>query len=522
MILSIFDFLLKNIGMKLLFLSLFLSVLIIVSQILVIALLFPISELVLSQNTEVQIFSLNLTQNSLIYIYILVVVLALLTRTIGLDLYLKIAHYTGNKIFVQKLVVIPRRSVDLMSSASNAGLANLLTNLNRQIVSNVFVPFFGFITSFAQTIITVGILLFFIGNDIIAFLFLVMIFYLISMGSVRKKLVALGKEYLIDSKALYSTVSDIQKASLELRQGYPASYFIEQYKDADVKMRSTIRKTVVTSSIPKAVLETLVGLLIGIFLFAVSSNSHVVALLEPEVLLPTGFALLRLIPTVQGVLTSYGALLSARPILEAIINFEKQPKVNDSTYTVRLNISEGELVTFIKKNSLMVIKGESGSGKSRLLRGLVGLENVSITGSTEQILQAADIISNKEDWIYLGATPWTLNKSLELNTTFGTQQNILYDIEKLRLSELIQVKDIGDKVSHGQGQRISILRAKSMGYKNVILDETLSGLDPLLFSTTLNYVMQTFEKIIIVSHGHDVRLQGVQTLEVLPANGSEQ
>lgn len=515
---NVFKFLIEYTGYNLFLSTLMLSILITVSQVVVIALLFPLIEVVLSEKKELEILSYTLSQDVIVYIYIMIILLSLMTRTIGVNYYLKIAHSTGNRLLVNILKNIPQRSVDLFSQQSTAGFTNLLTNLNRQIVSNVFNPFFELITSFLQTFLIVVILLTFLDASILIALILVTVLYLISMSLVRNRLVKLGNEYVANSQTLYNSVMEMHRASEELRQGIPFDYFINKYSNADILMRSTIRRTVVASSVPKVILETLISLLVIIFLLTVSSNEALVYMLEPDKLIPTGVAALRLIPSVQGILTSYGALLSSDAVLKAIVNYEKQLRVFNSTFTVSLSIAVDKISEFIRTNDLIVVSGESGVGKSRFLKGLVGLEPVFVEDNGGKFFPVEDILTKKSDWIYLSATPWTIRDSLNVNISFDKDRNIAHEIEQMRLSELADVNEIGDKVSHGQGQRISVLRAKVLGYRNIILDETLSGLDPDLFNTTLRYVSNNFEKVIIVSHGHDSRLEGVPTLKLLPAN----
>ncbi|KAI9826794.1 MAG: hypothetical protein M1819_007265 [Sarea resinae] len=141
----------------------------------------------------------------------------------------------------------------------------------------------------------------------------------------------------------------------------------------------------------------------------------------------------------------------------------------------------GGLSLTVERHRLTMIIGPVGSGKSTLLRAFLG-EIPSIRGSIEIDFSEA---------AYCGQTPWLTNDTV--------RQNILgesyYDLQWYRAvvhacalePDLLQfpqgdetlVGSKGSTLSGGQKQRISLARALYSRQDLVLLDDVLSGLDPI-------------------------------------------
>jgi len=168
----------------------------------------------------------------------------------------------------------------------------------------------------------------------------------------------------------------------------------------------------------------------------------------------------------------------------------------------------------IKKNSLTTIFGESGAGKTSILRMISGLMDPD----------DGDIIVNEKTWF---------NKSKGINLrpqkrkigyvfqdyalfpNMTVKENLSYALEKgqdisiiTELLDIIELTNLGnrrsDTLSGGQRQRVSLARALVRKPDILLLDEPLSALDETIRSKLQDYILRVHEKYklttILVSH----------------------
>lgn len=155
-------------------------------------------------------------------------------------------------------------------------------------------------------------------------------------------------------------------------------------------------------------------------------------------------------------------------------------KFGDNIIFKNLNfeINEGEVIT---------ITGESGKGKTTLLRCLVGLEKTS--DGTIEIFgkklvengKYAPIKTQKEILKNIGMV--FQNYGLFPNLTVGKNLKIICKDDKkidkfLRKFELLDKKDLYPaNLSGGQKQRVAIIRTLLLNPKIILFDEPTSALD---------------------------------------------
>ena len=174
----------------------------------------------------------------------------------------------------------------------------------------------------------------------------------------------------------------------------------------------------------------------------------------------------------------------------------------------------------IKKNSVFLISGKSGVGKTTLINILMGL----LKPTKGQILIDDKIeIKNSSDWAnqisYVSQNFFVFDASLENNITLFQETNIdrnMYeyaidlsmskDLEK-KFTKNIEVNRKDNFFSGGEKQRISLARAIYFNKSILILDEPTSMLDAHnrdRFLNTLNILKKT-KTIIIISHDESVK-----------------
>lgn len=190
----------------------------------------------------------------------------------------------------------------------------------------------------------------------------------------------------------------------------------------------------------------------------------------------------------------------------------------------KLDFSYGEKKVFsnlnfeFKPNSLNLISGESGVGKSTLLFMLIS--QIESNGMIKLIVdnEFVDLKTIKSELLnsigYVGPEPYIIEGSIKENLLYGIERvsgekiseainlsnsNFIYDLSKglnHRLNER------GEGLSAGQKQRLSFCRALLREPKVLILDEPTSNLD----SESEDIFIETIEKlranktVIIISH----------------------
>ncbi len=159
----------------------------------------------------------------------------------------------------------------------------------------------------------------------------------------------------------------------------------------------------------------------------------------------------------------------------------------------------------IQKNEYFVLLGQSGSGKTKLLESIAGVNYC--TG--ELIFDGTNIInipSEKRDFgfVYQDFALFP-NLSVRENITFSKRyktienEKAIFDdlVEFLKLEKLLN-RDI-EHLSGGEKQRVAIARALYSRPKVLLLDEPLSAIDP----TFRNAIMKSLKEI---HHRYDLTI----------------
>jgi len=136
-----------------------------------------------------------------------------------------------------------------------------------------------------------------------------------------------------------------------------------------------------------------------------------------------------------------------------------------------------------------VLCGKSGSGKSSVLRALLGLH--PITSGTvyfqEQPLSSSSVQAIRSHTSYIGQEPMlgaeTVREALLLPFQFKTHRGhrpteaqLIEVLHRLQLSSDILSRE-SNRVSGGEKQRIALARGLLLGKKLYLLDEVTSALD---------------------------------------------
>jgi phosphate transport system ATP-binding protein len=186
----------------------------------------------------------------------------------------------------------------------------------------------------------------------------------------------------------------------------------------------------------------------------------------------------------------------------------------------------------IPENSITVLFGPAGGGKSTLLRILNRLNDladvVHVSGKvqlanqdgtfTDVLDKRTDVISLRRRITMVFARPIVLPMSIRENLTYGL--TIAGEKNKNKLHETIErslvkaalwdeVKDRLDdpaiKLSGGQQQRLCLARSLALEPEVILLDEPTSGLDPISTSKVESSLQELKENYTIILVPHSVQ-----------------
>lgn len=182
--------------------------------------------------------------------------------------------------------------------------------------------------------------------------------------------------------------------------------------------------------------------------------------------------------------------------------------LNNLTFGFNQDIIINNLSFTINDGDFLVVVGPNGTGKSTLIKCLVGIHAVG----HNQIQIDNECISCYNDYDQIGYVPQVKSKPSELPITANEifrlitkDKSKIAEVTKLLNIESILNSNIND-LSGGQKQRVNIAKSLLLNIKYLILDEPTTGLDPQS-RYELQDILKTLKNqgvtIIVVSHHYD-------------------
>jgi ABC-type multidrug transport system fused ATPase/permease subunit len=176
---------------------------------------------------------------------------------------------------------------------------------------------------------------------------------------------------------------------------------------------------------------------------------------------------------------------------------------------VNIHVKKGEKVAFV---------GQIGSGKSTLVKLLLGYQPISMGDITIGGVSVKQICSEQihEEIFYIPQKAKLFNRTLYENIVYGlkkkpTHSEILKTLRDLDLHEVADAFDTkmnelcgvaGNNLSGGQRQMVWLLRSFYRSSRILVLDEPTASLDPENKKTMIRIIqkMSMGKTVIIVSH----------------------
>ncbi|KAM5368074.1 hypothetical protein ACJZ2D_009678 [Fusarium nematophilum] len=178
----------------------------------------------------------------------------------------------------------------------------------------------------------------------------------------------------------------------------------------------------------------------------------------------------------------------------------------------------------VPRGGITVITGKTGSGKSTLIKALLGEAPV--------ICGEASIRSNTTEMIsYASQAPWLRNSTIRDNILFGAPffpkryhevaRAVALDVDFRRLidGDLTAVGENGASLSGGQKARIALARAVYANADTLVLDDVLSALDATTSSHIIDKCifgpLMSNRTIILVSDKVEICRRADQVVELI-------
>lgn len=206
------------------------------------------------------------------------------------------------------------------------------------------------------------------------------------------------------------------------------------------------------------------------------------------------------------------ASVKVEPVAVSIRNLSKaygQQQVLDG---VSLEVEPGQI---------FVLMGPSGSGKSVLLRHLVGLEQADGGEVLIDGAPAAQQETQEQTRVAMVFQAGALFNSMSVydNLALYPREHRLYDENRIRekvtqVMQALSIEAAGHKIpamlSGGMKKRVAVARAIIMEPQLILYDEPTSELDPILAATTSELIAtisrETGATSVVVTHDRELAL----------------
>lgn len=350
---------------------------------------------------------------------------------------------------------------------------------------------------------------------------------------VKSRAVSLNQTKIV--KSLQEGIGGIRYVLIDKTQ----QYFINIYKNADLKMRNSQADIEILGGTPRTIIETIGILLIALISFNLfKSEKNIVEFIS--IIAVVAFSAQRLLPSFQQAYAGFTSLAGGREMLIEVIDMVRgetiSPRISASGPALKFNdritlknvsfsykTGNGPVLKDVNlsilKGSRVGIVGETGSGKSTLADIMMGLltpdkgkffiDDTIITESNCFLWQK--IVSHVPQSIFFS------DATIAENIAYGMKLSDI-NIEKVKaVAKISQISDfieglengyyspIGESsslISGGQAQRLGIARSLYKGAKVLFLDEATNALDAATEQSVLEALHQLGPDITTISIAH--------------------
>tara|TARA_X000000950_G_scaffold286617_1_gene396099 strand:+ start:21763 stop:23496 length:1734 start_codon:yes stop_codon:yes gene_type:complete len=392
-------------------------------------------------------------------------------------------------------------------------------------------------------ILLIGLLLLFASFKVSITIFFVLTFFgIVYFKLISKPLKQKVKIAYFERGEKSKIINQILNSIIEIKLYQKGNFFIKKFTESISREFRSIVFYEIFSKVPKQIIELLIiGLICFLIYFSSNMGINIQAVIS--VILLYFFAAIRIYPSINNIIMHKLALVQSEISIQGICDDIKNAKqhsetldLNDKKFKFE-NLIEVKNVSFkypnrettlkkinfeIKKNEIIGLVGKTGSGKSTLVKIIMGL----IEPTNGEILIDKNHLKNiKHNWqknfSYVPQNFYILDNTILENILFGEEINkINYNLlsEVLNFSSLDKfIDDLpkklstvvgpnGKKLSGGQSQRLAIARAMYQNTNIIVFDEATNSLDEKTEEEILNkiYKLKGSKTIIIITHNHKI------------------
>jgi len=418
---------------------------------------------------------------------------------------------------------------------------NILTEVERTVIGAVLPIMMSISRAIISVLIFVLLLFINVQVTILLFLFISSFYFLISRV-IKKNLKDIGKKTsdYIDKK--YKVVSEGLRGIKEIKLMNLEDHILNNFASPSLNHAKNFTLSRILALSPKYIIELfLFGSLVLFLTFLIKSGNELIELIpQISIFLFAGY---KLTPSIQQVYDGYSTARFNWSALENIskdyqggkasyvqkktkekIIFKKEISLKNLSYSYDNSSYKifNEINIKIKKNSVIGIVGDTGSGKSTLINLLLGL--IYPTSGKIMIDNVLLTDKNVNSWNeligFIPQKPHFIDASIAENIAFNRNNSVInYDrietvskiaqihtfVEKLEGGYKTIVGEEGVKFSGGQSQRIAIARALYNNPQILIMDEPTSALDSKTEKTIIQNILKSIDNktVIIISHKPD-------------------
>ena len=356
-------------------------------------------------------------------------------------------------------------------------------------------------------------------------------------------------------------INQILNSIIEIKLYKRANFYLKKFNDSITRECKSLVFYEIFSKVPKQILEFII--IIFFCIAIIYSNIQGIKLdAIISLILLYLVAALRIYPSLNNLIMIRLGLIqnqiSVKKISGEIVNsnfssekvidkdekfdFQNQIEIKNLNYKYpNRSIVLKNINLTIKKNNIIGIIGKTGSGKSTLVKIIMGL----IDPSEGHIhIDGKEIKEEKYKWqntfAYISQNFHILDNSILDNIIFGCQyneidQNLLSKaLEFASLNNFInelpeklntQVGPNGKKLSGGQIQRLGIARAIYQNRDIMVFDESTNSVDEKTEKEIINkiYDLKGFKTVIIITHNKNLlnkcdKIYNIMDGELLQSN----
>lgn len=168
----------------------------------------------------------------------------------------------------------------------------------------------------------------------------------------------------------------------------------------------------------------------------------------------------------------------------------------------------------VKRNEITILKGESGVGKSTLLKIILGLQPITkgkviIEGihlnsaNVKEVRSKIAWLPSNLDSIFKGVLIDFIRKVLNGANSKVEREVIEHNFKNLNLKPSLLLNEF-ENISSGEKQRVGLIICKLLNREIFILDEPTSNLDDENIKVIENFILGFNSTVLMISHNNSL------------------